>query len=230
MRIIDLSQEVYSGMPQCFAGPVPSIFDLRFRTSGNYEAVDDCCILQSHLGTHVDAPRHYDPRRGLAVHQLPLEKLVTQAIVLDLTHRVGLVEISAEDLENALAKTGETINHGDGALIYVGMGSKYRTWITESWLDSEYGKAPYLGEGAVKWLLGKRIGVLGIDALTPDGGQDHRPVHQILLRDNNIPIVENLCNLDKIAKPRVMFIALPPKIVGASGFLARAVAIEEWAQ
>src|SRR5437667_5998548 len=102
MRIIDLSHEIYSGMRQHFQGPIPSIFDIGIRTSGNYQAVDDSCILQHHLGTHLDAPRHYDPRKGMAVHQVPLEKLITQAVVLDLSHKTPLSEITGADLEAAL--------------------------------------------------------------------------------------------------------------------------------
>src|SRR5215467_9859312 len=104
MRIIDLSQEIYSGMPQrFFAGPVPSVFDNGIRSTPDYQAVDDCCILQNHLGTHVDAPRHYNPREGLAMHQVPLEHFVTQAVVLDLRHKNPRSEITVADLEQAMA-------------------------------------------------------------------------------------------------------------------------------
>jgi len=227
MRMVDLSHEIRTGMPQRFAGPIPTIFDIEFRGSQHYQAVDDACILQHHLGTHIDSPRHYNPAQGMAVHQLPLEKLITHAVVLDLTQKAPLTEISVRDLEGALAKTNERINPGDGVLIHVGMDAKYDTWQAGNWRNAEYIKAPYLGDAAVQWLLAKQIAILGLDALAPDVGEDYRPVHQVLLRDHGIPIIENLCNLDKLTKSKILLVALPPKIVGAGGFPVRAVAIEE---
>jgi arylformamidase len=227
VRIIDLSHEVYSGMPQRFPGPIPSIFDHSIRSSAHYTAVDDSSVLQHHLGTHMDAPRHYNPKKGAAVHQVPLERLITPAVVINLTHLKPLSEVGIKDLEEALGKAGEAVRPNDGVLLYVGMGPKYHTWTSGDWRESEYGRAPYLGEDAVRWLLSKHISILAIDALAPDWAEDRRPVHEILLRDNGIPIIENLCNLDKLERSRVLFVALPPKIVGAAGYPVRAVAIEE---
>ncbi|HEX9532199.1 MAG TPA: cyclase family protein [bacterium] len=227
MRIVDLSHEVYNGMQQIFAGPIPSIFDNNVRIFENFQAVSDACVLQNHLGTHIDAPRHYNPKGGRAVHEVPLEQLITETVVLDLTAKPGRSAITADDLDRALRKTGETIHEGDGVIIHVGGGAKYRTWQGQNWRDSEYANTPYLSEDAVQWLLARKISILGIDALAPDWEEGYRPAHQILLRDNNIPIIENLCNLDQLSRPRITFIALPPKVVGASGFLVRAVAIEK---
>ena len=226
MRIVDLSQEIYSGMPQrFFAGPVPCVFDNGIRSTPDYQAVDDCCILQNHLGTHVDAPRHYNPRDGLAMHQVPLEHFVTQAVVLDLRHKNPRSEITIADLEQAMARANEHIAPAEGVLLHVGMGNKYRTWTTERWWESEYGQPPYLDEEGVRWLLDKQIGILGIDAIAPDAPAD-RPAHRILLREHGVPIIENLCNLESLSRPRVLLIALPPKVVGAGGFPVRAVAVE----
>lgn len=226
MRIVDLSHEVRTGMPQRFPGPVPSIFDHSIRSSPYYTAVDDSSIIQHHLGTHVDSPRHYNPQSGPAVHQIPLEQLITEAVVIDLRNLKPLTEVSVADLEQALAKAGESIRPKDGVILHVGMGPKYHTWTTTDWRETEYGRAPYLGEDAVRWLLEKQISILAIDALAPDWAEARRPVHEILLRDNKIPIVENLCNLERLTKARVLFIALPPKMVGAAGYPIRAVAIE----
>jgi kynurenine formamidase len=228
MRIVDLSHEIHTGMRQVFAGgPIPSIFDYSFRNYKNFQAVSDTSILPNHLGTHVDAPRHYNPKAGKAIHELPLEQLITETVVVDLTGKKNRSAITAEDLERALAETGETINPGDGVIVHVGGGPKYRTWQGENWRDSEYATTPYLSADAVDWLLAKKIGVLGIDALAPDWEEETRPCHEVLLRDNNIPIIENLCNLEQLSRARITLIALPPKVVGATGFPVRAVALEQ---
>ncbi len=228
MKIVDLSHNVRTGMTQRFAGPIPSIFDLDLRVGKEYEAIDDCCVLQNHLGTHIDAPRHYNPRHGMAVHEVPLERLITPAVVLNLTHKERLSSITVEDLQAALQAAQEDIRPNDAVLLHTGMAAHYDTWDSERWEESEYAKYPSISEGAVRWLLSKQIALIGVDTLAPDRSKDSRPTHQILLRDNNIPIIENLCNLDRLTKSRVLFIALPPKIVGASGFLVRAVAIEDF--
>ena len=69
--------------------------------------------------------------------------------------------------------------------------------------------------------------MVGIDTLDPDLVPDRSYCHAILLADAGIPIVENLCNLDKIRSARVTFLALPLKIRGATGSPIRAIAIEE---
>jgi kynurenine formamidase len=228
VKIVDLSHNVRSGMTQRFAGPIPTIFDHDVRRGKEYEAIDDCCVLQNHLGTHIDAPRHYNPRKGIAVHELPLERLITSAVVLNLTHKEPLSSITVEDLEAALKVAKEEVRPNDAVLLHTGMAAYYDSWDSEKWEESEYARYPSISEPAVRWLLARQIALIGMDTLAPDRSPDSRPTHQILLRDNNIPIVENLCNLEKLTKSRVLFIGLPPKIVGASGFLIRAVAIEDF--
>ena len=65
MKIIDLSHNVRSGMTQRFAGPIPTIFDHDVRKGKEYEAIDDCCVLQNHLGI--------DPTPVLAGSYVPVD-------------------------------------------------------------------------------------------------------------------------------------------------------------
>lgn len=76
----------------------------------------------------MDAPRHYDPERGRAVHEMPLEHLVTYTIVFNLTHKPARSEITAVDLQRALVNAQAPIRPMEGVLIHLGMGSKYATW------------------------------------------------------------------------------------------------------
>lgn len=50
------------------------------------------------------------------------------------------------------------------------------------------------------------------------------PVHKILLK-NDIIIIENICNLAQIDKKKFKLIAIPLKLLGASGSPVRALAI-----
>ena len=66
---------------------------------------------------------------------------------------------------------------------------------------------------------------LGIDFLSPDAvDKDH--VHKILL-GAEMPIIENLANLDRIDANRFFFSAAPINIKGAEGAFTRAYGIVE---
>lgn len=223
MRLIDLSYDLYEGMVQ-FPGPKVTIFELPVMKGQRFELFSFGFVMPDHIGTHVDAPRHMS-REGEPINEVPLEKLITEAVVLNLTHKEVDSLITAKDLKEALRKSGEQINPGDGILLYTGWDKK---WGTE-----EYKKNPGISVSAAKWLLEKKVSIIGIDGLRLDhAGMEKTPTesryigHTLLLRDNKMPHVENLRNLDKIKQSRVIFIALPPKIKGAGGAPVRAVAIE----
>jgi kynurenine formamidase len=68
--------------------------------------------------------------------------------------------------------------------------------------------------------------VMDPDQKAKDKAEDYTyPVHDILL-GNNILIVENLCNLDKIKKVRGLYSFLPLKLKGSDESPIRAVYIE----
>jgi len=50
--------------------------------------------------------------------------------------------------------------------------------------------------------------------------------HEIFL-GNNIPVIENLRNLEKLKDERVLYIGLPIKIIGLDSSWIRAIALEE---
>jgi kynurenine formamidase len=91
--------------------------------------------------------------------------------------------------------------------------------------------SPYISPEAAKWLAENKVKMVGVD----DSVQVEAPgntsslelmaTHDYLL-SNNIPIIERLCNLDKLRKRRFLFIGLPVNIVGLDSFPIRAVALE----
>ena len=217
MRIIDLSQELYEGIIQ-YPGPKVTIFELPELKWPGYELYSFAFLMPDHVGTHVDAPRHFD-KMGEPINKVPLERFIVEAVVLNLSHKKARSSITANDLELALKKTNEVIKPGDGVLLYTGWDEK---WETKKYWDN-----PGISESAAKWLLKKKVSIIGIDGIRLEGAKGHDYIgHTLLLRDNKIPHLENLCNLGKIKDSRVLFIALPLKIRGAGGAPVRAVAIE----
>src|SRR5262245_49105327 len=69
--------------------------------------------LNTHIGTHIDAPRHFYADGG-AVDALPLDRLVMRrAVVLDVSGKPDGAGVTADDLE----RTGIKPEHGQIVVI-----------------------------------------------------------------------------------------------------------------
>ena len=93
--------------------------------------------------------------------------------------------------------------------------------------DYYFTKNPGLSVSAANYLASKKINLVGIDAPSIDLGLDSKfSVHHILAK-NNILIVENLANLDKINSPNFHLVIAPLKLKNATGSPVRALAFVE---
>src|SRR5215468_10941492 len=83
--------------------------------------------LNTHIGTHIDAPRHFYADGG-AVDELALERLVMRpAVVLDVSGRPAGAGITAADLE----RTGVKPAQGEIAVIKT-------LWTDRAWGSPEF--------------------------------------------------------------------------------------------
>lgn len=186
-----------------------------------------------HGGTHLDAPVHFF-EGGHAVDEIPLERLMGAAVVIDVKEQVADnrdYQISVKDIED-WEKANGTIP--DGVIVL------FRTGYGEYWPDrTDYLGTAELGvEGVAKlhfpgidpaaatFLASKRnIKSVGIDTASIDYGQSILyETHQHLF-EANIPAFENVANLDKLPVKGATVIALPMKIEGGSGGPLRMVGI-----
>ncbi|XP_055925230.1 isatin hydrolase-like [Argiope bruennichi] len=182
-----------------------------------------------HVGTHMDAPCHFAKGRW-CVDEIPLERLVVPAAVIDITEKAekdrdALVEV--EDLLKWEFHTGHTL---DGATIMV------RSGWSKRWPDREAytGTADYdpkklhfpgVSKDAAQWLVDNRnIYGLGIDTLSVDNGISKDFMTHRILYDKNIYGLENVANLDKIPLYGATIIAMPMKVGKGSGAPVRLVA------
>lgn len=211
-EIIDLSwalepsMMVYPGLSR----PVIEWLDI-YDQNGHWTSK---ITLPSHVGTHVDAPKHFTPH-GTCVDEIALEKLVGEALLVDLAKQ-DFSKISSAQLEPFKDK----LRNGDILILNTGTYKKYGT-------KDFVAKYPYLTPDAAKWLVAKGISALGVDMIGIDPPDSKNgPAHRIILQAE-IPIVEGLTNLDRIPSDRFLFVALPLKIKGAEGAPCRAVAIVE---
>jgi kynurenine formamidase len=228
-EIIDLSQEIFSGMPVFPGLPEVSItmhvsheqWDGIPENHGVSPAVNRL-ELGEHTGTHVDAINHMARQyRGQSIDTMPLTMFYTEGICLDLSHK-GLRElIEPLDLERALSRASLEIKPGDTVLLYT---DHYRrAYGTDAWYEG-----PGLSAEATRWLGQQKIAAFGVETMAP--GVRHvsnKEVHRIC-GELGFTHYENLINLQRlIGRGRFRFIGLPLKIRGGTGSPVRAIAVFE---
>jgi kynurenine formamidase len=229
LEIIDLSQEIFPGMP-VFPGH-PEVEITLHVSHEQWDGIADSDVvspavnrleLGEHTGTHVDAinhmARHY---RGKSIDTMPLTTFYTEGLCLDLSHK-GLRElIEPADLEHALSEAGLEIEQGDTVLLYT---DHYRrAFGTDDW---DYG--PGLSIDTARWLGQQGIAAFGVETMSP--GVRHvsnKEVHRIC-GEFGFTHYENMINLYQlIGRGRFRFIGLPLKIRGGTGSPVRAIAVFE---
>jgi len=203
MRIYDISVTLSAELP---VYPGDCGFELTpwNRIANGDEANVSRLTLCNHAGTHLDPPRHFDDR-GATVDEIPLERLVGRALVVELEvageiGRDALKRLPVRGVERLLFKT-----RNSGFWKEAG----FRRDFTALALDG----ARYLVESGVK-LVG--IDYLSVEAMDGDGS-----VHRTLL-ENDVLVVEGL-NLEGIEPGEYELICLPLKIKGGDGAPVRAL-------
>jgi len=159
--------------------------------------------------------------------------LMTRGVLLDIAALKSIAtlgdsyEITARDLQDAVARQKLTLQPGDAILIHTGWG---QLWGQD---NARYVKTnPGVGIGAAEWLAKQEPILVGSDnwsvevAPNPDL-QLNLPVHQIMLVVNGIHLLENM-KLEELAAKRAYEFALivqPLKIQGGTGSTVAPVAI-----
>ncbi|MCH7410057.1 cyclase family protein [Belliella sp. DSM 111904] len=228
-EIIDLSQEIYSGMP-VFNG-LPKVHISVFATHEQWEgkpnpktATPSVNKLEfgEHTGTHVDALNHMGIKYvGQSIETMPLSMFYTKGICLDFSHKNLKELIEPEEIKIACKQAKVKIKKGDTVLFYT---DHYRKHFG----TDEWGNGPGLSVAASRWLGEKKISAFGVETMSPGVPKvSNREVHQIC-GELGFTHYENMINLHKLIKRgRFRFIALPLKIRGGTGSPVRAVAIFE---
>ena len=111
----------------------------------------------SHIGTHIEVPYHIN-QNGADTADVPLERLVGEAVVLDLRGPAAKAEISLEQMQSAAEKAGG-VRPGDLVLLQTGW-DRY-------WDQPEYAVPPYVSPAAMEWLVGQGAALVGIDTEGP---------------------------------------------------------------
>ena len=181
-----------------------------------------------HSFTHVDSLLHFSPG-SLPIEQVPLDKFMGEAAIVDLSHLGKNESVTAGDLE----KHGQHVKADDIVLLRTDWPLKYDIMSRDFW-----GKAPYTERDACEWLIKRKVKTVGFD-YPADYAIRYEvtdPQHEykieeftthVILFPAGIYHVDYLCNLHLITKKRVQFMALPIPLQGAEGSPVRAIAIEQ---
>ncbi len=202
------------------------------RTPAGYYYAANNFSAAEHGGTHLDAPVHFAEARW-TTDQIPIERLVGQAVVLDVQSKA---DSSADYRVDSAAIARWEQEHG---AIRPNSIVLFRTGWARRWPD----RAAYLGtlrtgpeavpelhfpgidSAAAQRLVDRKVKAVGIDTPSIDYGQSTSfPTHQVLFA-SNIPAFENVANLDRLPPRGSFVIALPMKIKGGSGGPLRIVAV-----
>jgi len=210
VKVIDLTLTVSEKIPTFPGSPKPHFIEWETIPKDGYNL--ELLFLSTHTGTHIDAPFHF-VKNGKKIHEIAPERLVNEAVLI----RIGKNSnrsISKTDIQNFEQKNGK-IENGSTVIFYTGWQKNLnkKFYFTEN---------PGLSVSAAKYLVSKKINMVGIDSPSIDLGTDSKfSVHHVLAK-NNILIVENLANLNKIKSNNFHLITSPLKLKNATGSPIRA--------
>lgn len=218
---IDLSHEFYDGMPgfkyKNDDGSVTPLhvsikpFLTHEQTRPRYQGKAEFELTDFHfngsMGTYLDAPYHrWKDKRDIGA--LALDDVILEGVRIDARE----------------AKEREPWDVVPAGLDVRGKAVLFHFGWDRFWDSPQYDAYPFLGSKVVDWLIASGAKLVGVDTLNIDDTRNpERPTHTRLLQ-NDILIVENLCELGKLTHKAFWFFAVPLKARGAAAIPVRAFA------
>jgi len=168
----------------------------------------------------------------LGVEKIP--DIMTRGVLIDVAgaKNVDMLQggyvITADDLQQALAKENVKLEPGDAVMINTGWGKLYTVKDKEKYLKS----SPGIGIEAAQWLLKQNPMLVGADncCVEPRPYPEQKmnlPIHAMYLIAYGVYLVENL-KLDQLAAEHAYetaYIMTPLKIDGATGSTIAPIAV-----
>jgi kynurenine formamidase len=199
---------------------------------------NDCYYNQTAMGKYIN--QNNMQRLGLE----HLKSFATRGVVIDLVRVFQAANklrtnaacrrpcldrgtvITQADLEAGLRMYNVTLREGDIVVLHTGWVDLFEQYPAQNTLYNS--GEPGIGVDAARWLAAQRVVAVGADTwavevVPPEDPQILFPVHQILLTDNGIHIIENV-KTDEIAaeaantqRATFFFSMTVPKAVGLTG-------------
>ncbi|MGI0002422.1 MAG: cyclase family protein [Nitrososphaeraceae archaeon] len=197
------SMRVFPGSPQ------PSFIEWsKFEIHGYSSEV---MFLSTHTGTHIDAPSHFIPD-SRTIDKIKVSRFVSRSILITIPKKANQ-QITLNDIINC------KINANDTVVFATGWEKRFKN-------DNYMMNNPGLSLDAAEYLVSNRVNAVAIDGPSIDRGVDNNFNTHSALLSNDIPIIENLCNLEELSSVKSFTLIVNPlKLVGASGSPVRAIAL-----
>jgi kynurenine formamidase len=244
-QVISLAQPLSPRTPfpphragmQHFMGRSGGDYAAGARRPGGFQFAEDTLLMPAHIGTHIDALCHawYDDKlyngfpgdgtRGTTgASRCGIDKMgpiAARGILLDIAAVRGgpLADgaaIGVADLVQAAREAGGEPARGDVVLIRTG-------WADRDVSSVSFDTEPGLDLQAALWLAEREVAVVGADnfavEVLPFATGTVFPVHQRLIRDFGIPLLEGLIlkPLADSLRRTFLFAASPLPVVGGTG-------------
>lgn len=213
--IVDLSHVIESGMITYKGLPAPLVCDfMSHETSQQHYSPGTSFQISriemvANTGTYLDSPYHRFAH-GADLSELALAHLAGLEAVV-----VNVAGMAAKAIDRGAFLPFDV--RGKAVLVHTGWA---RHWRTDHYFEGH----PFLTQAAAVHLTEQGAALVGIDSLNIDDTSDRaRPVHTALLAAG-IPIVEHLCNLERVPTSGSRFTAVPPKVKSMGTFPVRAYA------
>jgi kynurenine formamidase len=216
------------------------------RARGGFHVAEDTIVLPVHSGTHLDALCHcwtdgtlYNGFSGAEVrsdgaHRLGIDKLgpiVTRGVLLDFVALNGGpledgTTIGAEMTGEAIGRAGTKLRPGDAVLLRTG-------WLERQAdvAEPDFNAEPGIDIEAANLLAESGVALVGADnyavEVLPFAEETVFPVHQRLIRDCGVPLLEGLVlrQLAETGGTTFLFMASPLPIRGGTGSPVAPVAV-----
>lgn len=228
VRLVDLTYSINEKTPHW---PGENYEPFRLTTLATLErdgVLSKAFCMPEHLGTHLDAPNHFEPNQP-AVDQIPLERLFTPAVVINIAPRAADdpdTMLTVEDIEHWEQIYGP-VPEGVVFLLHTGWGQYWNDYDRYKNADAA-GRLHFPGYSAeaARYLIQRRkVAGIGIDNLSIDRGlSEDFAVHHIVNAAGRYAL-ENVANLDQLPPTGFYVIVAPIKIETGTGGPARVVAV-----
>jgi arylformamidase len=210
VRVLDLTHVFDNGMP-VFPGLPEPTFEPVAKVEEDGYAMTRYGML-NHIGTHVDAPAH-QVAGGDTLDEIGLDRLVTDAVRIDVSHRNPHGAIPLDEIRNDV----ESVRAGDIVLFYSNNARNYGTdayWTGWSYPDADASRA----------LIDRGVSAVGFDGPSADPVDSTTfDLHRIWLSAGRM-ILENVNNLDQLPA-RAQLVVAPMKVARANGAPTRIFAL-----
>jgi kynurenine formamidase len=184
-----------------------------------------------HTGTHFDAPIHWvSGRDGADIAQVPAERLIAPAVVLDRTADAAADPDFLLEIDHVKQWEAENGPLPAGGWLLYRTGWDARADDAEAFANG--GRTPGISPECARWLAAETpIQGLGVETVGTDAGGAHSfdppfPCHSYLLGHGKYGLTQ-LARLAELPPTGAMLIAGPLPIVGGSGSPCRVLALVE---